>query len=67
MKGDEALELQQRIVCLEVSRDEFRVDAEAQRAKTEQSCTAKDNQLQQLYLNLPLTCEDCTLKSRVWG
>ncbi len=33
VKGDEALVLQQRIVGLEVSLDEFRVDAEAQRAK----------------------------------
>ena len=76
VKGDEALELQQRIVCLEVSRNEFRVDAEAQRAKlielTSSRVREEDAALQSLEKQLQvkgdetLELQQCLACLEVW-
>ncbi len=69
VKGDEALELQQRIVGLEVSRDESRADAEAQRAKLTELTSSRvretDAALQSLEGKVRQTEEQLLVQTKV--
>ncbi len=70
VKGDEARELQQRIACLEVSRNEFRADAEAQRAKlielTSSRVREEDAALQSLEGKVLQTEEQLLVQTKVY-